>query len=90
MLPFESELVHRARATEVGKVRFPLATPEDVIVMKALALRPRDVGDIEGILESNVDLDLARIRATLAQLSAALESDDHVSRLDEILRAVRR
>lgn len=90
MLPFESELVHRARATEVGELRFPLATPEDVIVMKALALRPQDVGDIEGIVESKVDLDFGRIRATLAQLSAALESDDHVSRLDEILRAVRR
>lgn len=58
--------------------------------MKALALRPRDVGDVEGIVESKVDLDFGRIRSTLAQLSAALESDDHVSRLDEILRAVRR
>lgn len=90
MLPFESELVRRARAVDVGEIRFPLATPEDVIVMKALALRPRDVADIEGIVESSAELDLGRVRSTLSQLSAALESDDHVSRLEEILRSVRR
>lgn len=90
MLPFESELVHRARAVDVGEVRFPLATPKDVIVMKALALRPRDVADIEGIVESNAELDLERVRSTLSQLSAALESDDHLSRLDEILRSAGR
>lgn len=90
MLPFESDLVHRARAVDVGEVRFPLAAPEDVIVMKALALRPRDVADIEGIVESNAELDLERVRSTLSQLSAALESDDHLSRLDEILRSAGR
>lgn len=90
MLPFESELVRRARIVQVGPVSFPLATAEDVVVMKALALRPRDVADIEGIVESNVDLDVARIRANLSQLSQALESEDHVARFDAILRAVKR
>jgi predicted nucleotidyltransferase len=90
LLPFESELVQRAEVREIHGVRFPLATAEDVIVMKALALRPRDVADIEGIVESVADLDLDRIRATVATLSAALEGEDHLSRLDEILRAVRR
>jgi len=90
MLPFEADLVQRAEVVEVGKVRFPLATPEDVIVMKSLALRPRDIADIEGIVESVQKLDLRRIRETLAQLSAALEGDDHVAKLEEILRAVSR
>lgn len=90
MLPFESELVERAHMVQVGALRFPLATPEDVIVMKALALRPRDVADIEGIVESNVALDLGRIRSTLSQLSLALETEDHVARLDAILRALKR
>jgi hypothetical protein len=90
MLPFESELVRRARTLDLGKLRFPLATAEDVIVMKALALRPRDVADIEGIVESIPDLDLERVRATLSQLSAELESEDHLARLEQILRSVRR
>ncbi len=90
MLPFESELIQRAEVREIHGVRFPLATAEDIIVMKALALRPRDVSDIEGIIESVAALDLDRIRATVASLSATLETEDHLSRLDEILRATRR
>ena len=86
MLPFEVELVSRAESTKIGQLRFPLASAEDIVVMKALALRPRDVADIEGIVESVKSLDLARIRATVAQLSAALETEDHPSRLEEILR----
>ncbi len=88
MLPFESELVTRAMHRTVKQVRFPLARPEDIIVMKALALRPRDIADIEGILESVGDLDLARVRTTVAQLSAALETEDHLARLDEIVKRV--
>lgn len=87
MLPFELEVVQRAELREVNRIRFPLATPEDIIVMKALALRPRDVADIEGIVETVGALDLERIRATVSQLSAALEGVDHVARLEEILRA---
>jgi len=72
MLPFESELVARARQHTVKNVLFPVAPPEDIIVMKALALRPRDVADIEGIVESVERLDLARVRATVALLSERL------------------
>jgi predicted nucleotidyltransferase len=89
MLPFERELVERAQTRTMKQVRFPLASPEDVIVMKALALRPRDIADIESIVELVAHLDLHRVRATVAQLSQALESEDHASRLEEILRGRR-
>jgi predicted nucleotidyltransferase len=89
MLPFENELVRRAEIRKVNRIRFPLASAEDIIVMKALALRPRDVADIESIVELSQELDLDRVRSTVAQLSEALESDDHLSRLDEILRRAR-
>ncbi len=86
MLPFEAELVARARQHTVKNVLFPVATPEDIIVMKALALRPRDVADIEGIVESVEGLDLARVRATVALLSGALETEDHAAVLEQILK----
>lgn len=89
MLPFESELVERAETRMIHSVRFPLATAEDVIVMKALALRARDILDIEGIFEARPELDLTRVRETRAQLSAALETEDHVARLDAIVRSLR-
>ncbi len=89
MLPFEAEVVQRAAMKDVGPVRFPLASPEDIVIMKALAMRPRDVADIEGILDSVPDLDLARVREVVSRLSAALETDDHLARLDEIVRGTR-
>jgi hypothetical protein len=88
MLPFERELVDRAQARVVSHVRFPLACAEDIIVMKALALRPRDIAD-KSIVELTAHLDLHRVRTTVAQLSQALESEDHATRLEEILRGRR-
>ena len=67
-----------------------MATAEDVVIMKALAMRPRDVADIEGILDSVQRLDLKRIRKVVSQLSAALEGEDHLGKLDEIVRATKK
>lgn len=88
MLPFEAELVDRASTRQVKGVRFPLATPEDIIIMKALALRPRDVVDIEGIVAAIPTLDLTRVRRIVSQLSASLETHDHLARLEAILQHV--
>jgi hypothetical protein len=50
-LPFEEEAVARAVWHEVGGVRIPLPLPEDLLIMKAVAHRPRDMADIEAILD---------------------------------------
>lgn len=89
MLPFEREVVERAVQRKVKAVSFSLATAEDVVVMKALALRPRDVVDIEGILDAVPDLDLERVRKIVSQLSAALEGEDHLARLEAIVHQAR-
>jgi hypothetical protein len=41
---------------------FRVATAEDIVVMKAIALRARDIADIEAILDAGHELDLPRIR----------------------------
>lgn len=69
-------------------VSFSLATAEDVTVMKALALRPRDIAAIEGIVDVAPNLDLKRVRAIVSQLSASLEGEDHLARLEAIIRHV--
>ncbi|HEY6723043.1 MAG TPA: nucleotidyltransferase [Polyangiaceae bacterium] len=88
MLPFERGVVERAEPRTVKKVSFALATAEDIVVMKALALRPRDIADIEGILESVPNLDLQRVRSTVSQLSQALEGEDHLARLETVVQQV--
>ncbi len=49
---FESEVLRRAVPIEIGGVRVPVATPEDLIVYKLIADRARDREDIVAILRT--------------------------------------
>jgi hypothetical protein len=49
---FERTVIDSARTTEVLGARVRLACPEASIVYKLLAARPRDVDDVESILEA--------------------------------------
>ncbi len=48
----EEQFLDRARSIAVEGVRVPVATAEDVVVMKLLAARPKDLEDIAAILAS--------------------------------------
>jgi predicted nucleotidyltransferase len=89
-LPFEREVVERAARMPVGGVEVPLATAEDLVILKAVARRPRDLADIEGILDSQPDLDLDRIRQWVREFSAALDRPEVFEELVELLRRLRR
>jgi hypothetical protein len=89
-IPFEHALVARATLKRIGGVSFRVATAEDVVVMKSLALRPRDIADIEGILTAVPELALERIRRDLRALSESLEGPDYLAELDRIVTHQRR
>jgi len=72
----ESFLARRQEHQREG-TRIPVASPEDLIVMKILAGRPRDVDDIRAVLRATKStLDVAHIRETLALLEQALGQSD--------------
>jgi hypothetical protein len=73
----EELFLSRAVPVRVGSVTVPVISPEDLIVTKILAGRPKDVEDVRGILfERLPQLDLAVIRSTLGLLEAALSQTD--------------
>ena len=75
----------------VGEARVPVVSAEDLVAMKVLAGRARDVGDVEAILRMHGDdLDLHRIRTTLGLLEGALDRRDLLSELDRMLALARR
>ena len=49
ILPFEVEMVENSSLHQVGELMLRLPTPEDLVIMKAVAHRARDYADIEGI-----------------------------------------
>lgn len=89
LLPFEAEMIRRAQKREVAGVQVPLPTTEDLIIMKALARRARDVADIEGLLAANPNVDRRRIRERVREFAEALDSPDMVDDLERVLNPKR-
>ncbi len=86
-LPFEREALDRAESIDFGGVRIRVATPEDLVIFKAVAWRDRDRADIERLLIRHGDrMDLRRIRSVGEQFSTVLEEPERLNLLDEMIR----
>jgi hypothetical protein len=73
----EEMFLSRAVQVRVGDVTVPVISPEDLIVSKILAGRPKDLEDVRGILlERLPQLDLEIIRTTISLLEEALSRGD--------------
>jgi hypothetical protein len=58
-----------------------VVTPEDLILMKIISERPRDVADAEAIARRRIaELDLAYLEPRIRELATALESDAILNR----------
>lgn len=73
LLPFEIEAAERGRMYQTGTVEVRLASPEDLIIQKAIAHRPKDLTDIAGIIANQPNLDWQRIQLWVEQFAEALE-----------------
>jgi hypothetical protein len=84
-LPFEREMIERAIEFTTPELTVQIATPEDLIISKAVAHRKRDLLDIDNLVSVYPNLDLARIRHWVGQFAAVLESPELVSDLENLL-----
>ena len=85
-LPFEENAVRRATSMEVGDLRVPLPVPEDLLVMKAVAHRARDIADIESILNAHPHVDEAWVVSKVREFAEALDSPELVTDLAKLFR----
>lgn len=73
---FERQLVERAEKCLVAGAEIPVATAEDLLIMKCLAGRPRDEQDLEGlVIAQNATLDWGYCDRMATQLGEALGQD---------------
>jgi hypothetical protein len=84
-LPFEKEAITRANWEEFDSVRIPLPSPEDLIIMKAVAHRQQDLADIEAVLDAQPKLNLRRVRRWVREFSTALEMPKILEDLEILL-----
>jgi hypothetical protein len=83
----ELTFLERARVIDIGRLRVPVITPEDLVIAKLFAGRPRDLEDVRAVLGSmHESLDLRYVRTILGQLDEAEDRADLLPALERLLR----
>jgi predicted nucleotidyltransferase len=85
-LPFEEELIRNAESIELADgLTAAIATAEFLVVMKAIAWRPKDIQDIREIVAINPGLDRAFVMERFAPYAELLEFPERVTELEHLL-----
>lgn len=85
ILPFEEEMVERSKLHHFDGLIVRLPTPEDLIIMKAVAHRPKDLEDIRNIVVKHPDIDIDRIEYWVKAFAELLELPDLWGQISKIL-----
>jgi hypothetical protein len=86
ILPFEEEVVGRSVLHNAGLLSVRLPTPEDLVILKAIAHRPKDLLDIREIVLNNPNLDIARIKHWVKEFADVLELPELWGQIEKILK----
>ncbi len=86
VLLFEEEMVERGSIKSFANLSARLPTPEDLIIMKAIAHRPKDLEDIRTIVDNNPNLDIARIEKWVRDFAEVMETPDLWKQIEGILK----
>lgn len=86
ILPFEEEMIERGSTQSFAGLSVRLPTPEDLIIMKAIAHRPKDLDDIQTIADNCPSLDVDRVEKWVKSFGDALELPDLWDQIRLLLR----
>ena len=84
-LSFEETAVANCEVHRIGGVSIRLPRVEDLLVMKAIARRPKDLQDIRGLLAAHPDADIALVRRWVGEFATAVSMPDMLEELDKLL-----
>ena len=86
ILPFEEEIVERSTVHKFDTLQLRIPTPEDLIILKAVAHRPKDLQDIREIFDRQPNLDLPRIENWVKAFAKALEMPNLWGQIEALLK----
>jgi predicted nucleotidyltransferase len=84
-LPFELTAVGQSVIHELGGIQVRLPRVEDLLLMKAIAHRPKDLLDIEGLLAVHPEADVAAVLQQVREFAAAMSMSDMVDDFEKLL-----
>jgi hypothetical protein len=82
---YELEALKRARKVKILEQEVCFASPEDVIIHKVFAGRPRDIEDTKTIVLKNPGIDVQYIKDWLKEFDASSDKKDFLRTFEEIL-----
>ena len=86
-LPFENEALRACRPCDYAGVPIRIPRPEDLLIYKLIASRPRDVEDAEGLLVLHgATMDLGRVREVVHEFARALDDAERPQILERLIR----
>ena len=86
-LPFELDAIGRSEEIDYAGVPIRVPRPDDLVIYKLVAARPRDLDDVERLLLLHgPSLDVRRIVATVREFADALEDPGRLDALDRLLK----
>ncbi len=86
--PYETSAIQRARKITILNQKVSFAAPEDLIIHKIFAGRPRDLEDVRTVLLKNPDIDTTYIRRWLKEFDASSDKYEFLQRFEEICRKI--
>jgi hypothetical protein len=84
-LSFEQAAIEKSEVHEIGGVRVHLPRIEDLLIMKAIAGRPKDMQDIEGLLAAHPEADIAVARQWIREFATAMSMPDMLEEFDKLV-----
>jgi Nucleotidyl transferase of unknown function (DUF2204) len=85
-LPFEESAVQRSRSHDIGGLKVRLLRVEDLLVMKAVARRPKDLEDIRGLLSAHPEANIAEARRWIREFAVATSMSEMLAEFDRLVR----
>lgn len=86
--PYETGAIKRAKKVKIMGQEVNFASPEDLIIHKIFAGRPRDVEDVRSILLKNPDIDIRYIQEWLKEFDVSSDEKKFLKTFKLILREV--
>lgn len=83
--PYETQAIERARQLMIREQQVRFAAPEDLIIHKVFAGRPRDLEDIRSVLLKNPATDRTYIKEWLKEFDLAMEGKNFLTVFEKIL-----
>jgi hypothetical protein len=86
--PYETGAIKRARKIKIIDQEVNFTSPEDLIIHKVFAGRPRDIEDVRTVLLKNPEVDKQYIRGWLKEFDEASKEKDFLKTFEGIVKEV--